>query len=106
MYATVCSYIIDSFIICTLVKFVSVSTFCGSSNETDFSMTGALVGGGFIAGASNDNVDYNHIMNDKLLCVNIVVRLYVCMYIYHKNKHYSKIAMVFAVICKLGYKAY
>ena len=44
----------------TLVKFVRVSDFCGSSNDTDFSMTGALVGGDFIAGASNDTVDYNN----------------------------------------------
>ena len=32
----------------TLVKLVRVSDFCGSSNDTDFSMTGALVGEDFI----------------------------------------------------------
>ena len=34
-----------------------VSTFCGSSNDTDFSILGALVHGDFIVGASNDTDD-------------------------------------------------
>ena len=46
---------------CTLVKFVRESTFCGSSNDTDFSTVGALVGGNFIIGASNDTIDCKQI---------------------------------------------
>ena len=47
----------------TLVKLVRVSDLCGSSNDTDFSMTGALLGGDFITGASTDIVDYMNRLN-------------------------------------------
>jgi len=70
--------ITELFNVCTtLVKFVRVSTFCGSSNDTDFSNTGALVARGFIVGGSNDTADY---MQANYTCK--FSPIYVCMNTY------------------------